>query len=74
MDLRDIGWKHVDWMHLTQDRDQRWALANMVMKGGEFLDYVSDLTSQEGLCSMEFVSRVCDCMERKDSLYLYYQV
>jgi len=22
MDLREIRWKGVDWMHLTQDRDQ----------------------------------------------------
>jgi hypothetical protein len=22
MDLREIGWEGVDWMHLAQDRDQ----------------------------------------------------
>jgi hypothetical protein len=22
MDLREIGWEGVDWMHLTQDRDK----------------------------------------------------
>jgi hypothetical protein len=22
MDLREIGWKDVDWVHLAQDRDQ----------------------------------------------------
>jgi len=22
MDLREVGWKGVDWMHLAQDRDQ----------------------------------------------------
>jgi hypothetical protein len=22
MDLREIGWEVVDWLHLTQDRDQ----------------------------------------------------
>jgi hypothetical protein len=22
MDLRDVGWKGVDWIHLAQDRDQ----------------------------------------------------
>jgi hypothetical protein len=26
------GKKGVDWMHLTQDRDQRQVLVNMVMK------------------------------------------
>jgi hypothetical protein len=30
-DLREIGWESVNWMHLTQDRDQWWALVNMVM-------------------------------------------
>jgi hypothetical protein len=48
MDLRKMGWKYVDWMHLAQDRDQWRALVNMVMKlpssikGGEFLDCLSD--------------------------------
>jgi len=32
MDLRDIGWKSVDWMQVTQDRNQWRALLNMVMK------------------------------------------
>jgi hypothetical protein len=31
MDLREIGWEVVDWMHLAQDRDQWWAHVNMVM-------------------------------------------
>jgi hypothetical protein len=31
MDLREIGWKGVDWMHLAQDRDQWWADVNTVM-------------------------------------------
>jgi hypothetical protein len=31
MDLRETGCKGVDWMHLTQDRDQQQALVNMVM-------------------------------------------
>jgi hypothetical protein len=26
MDLREIRWEGVDWMHLTQNRDQRWFL------------------------------------------------
>jgi hypothetical protein len=29
MDLRETGWEGVDWMHLTQERDQWWALMNM---------------------------------------------
>jgi hypothetical protein len=31
MDLREIGWKVVDWIHLVQDRDQRRALVNTIM-------------------------------------------
>jgi hypothetical protein len=32
MDLREIGWEGVDWIHLAQDRDLCRALVNMVMK------------------------------------------
>jgi len=31
MDLREIGWEDVDWIHLTQDTDQWRALVNTVM-------------------------------------------
>jgi len=31
MDLRAIGWKGVDWMHLVQDRDQRQSVMKTVM-------------------------------------------
>jgi hypothetical protein len=31
MDLKEIGWQIVDWMHLAQDRDQWRALVNTVM-------------------------------------------
>jgi hypothetical protein len=34
MDLREIGWEVVDWMHLAQNRDQWWALVNKVMNLG----------------------------------------
>jgi len=43
MDLKEIGWKGVDWMCVAQDRDQWWSLVNMVMnlciplKAGSFL-------------------------------------
>jgi hypothetical protein len=30
MDLRDVGWGGVDWIHLAQDRDQWSALGNRV--------------------------------------------
>jgi hypothetical protein len=32
MDVRDIGWKVVDRIHLAEVRDQRWAVLNTVMK------------------------------------------
>jgi len=31
MNLREIGWEGVDWIHLAQDRDKWWALVNTVM-------------------------------------------
>jgi hypothetical protein len=30
-DLEEIGWEGGNWIHLAQDRDQWWALVNMVM-------------------------------------------
>jgi hypothetical protein len=32
IDLREIGWKGVDWMHLAQDRNQWRTVVNSVMK------------------------------------------
>jgi hypothetical protein len=31
MDLRDIGWEDLDWIHLAQDRDQWRDVVNTVM-------------------------------------------
>jgi hypothetical protein len=31
MDLRDIGWRSVEWFHLAQDRERWRALVNTVM-------------------------------------------
>jgi len=31
MNLREIGWEGVDWIHLARDRDQWRAVANNVM-------------------------------------------
>jgi hypothetical protein len=31
IDLREIGWKDVDQMHLAQGRGQSWVLVNTVM-------------------------------------------
>jgi hypothetical protein len=30
MDLREIGWEGVDWIHLAQDSDRWWAVVNTV--------------------------------------------
>jgi hypothetical protein len=32
MDLREVGWGDMDWFDLAQDRDQRRAAVNTVMK------------------------------------------
>jgi hypothetical protein len=31
VDLREVGWEGVDWMHLDQDRDQWRALVSKVV-------------------------------------------
>jgi hypothetical protein len=31
MNLREIGWKGVEWIHLAEDRDRWRAIVNMVM-------------------------------------------
>jgi hypothetical protein len=31
MDLREVGWRGMDWIFLVQDRDNWWALVNVVM-------------------------------------------
>jgi hypothetical protein len=31
MDPGELAWEVVDWMHLSQDRDQWWALVNTIM-------------------------------------------
>jgi hypothetical protein len=36
MDLTEIGWGGIDWIGVTQDRDQWRALVNTVINFGEF--------------------------------------
>jgi hypothetical protein len=31
MDLKEVGYKEVDWIHLDQDRGHWWALVNMAV-------------------------------------------
>jgi hypothetical protein len=42
MDLREIGWEHVDWFHLSHDRVagccEHGNEPSGYIKGGEFLD------------------------------------
>jgi hypothetical protein len=38
VDLKEIGWESVDWIHLGQDRDQWLALVTTVMKFGSIKD------------------------------------
>jgi hypothetical protein len=32
MDLREVGWEDVDWIHLAQKRDQCQAIVNMLLE------------------------------------------
>jgi hypothetical protein len=47
MDLREIGWESVAWMHLVQDRDHWWTFCEHgnepsgSVKSMEFLDIVT---------------------------------
>jgi hypothetical protein len=50
MDLREIGWKVLDWMHLAQDRNLFYKMRGISCLA-EWL-----LASQEELSSMELVS------------------
>jgi hypothetical protein len=34
MNLREIEWEDVDWVHLTQDRDRLQAVVNTIMNLG----------------------------------------
>jgi hypothetical protein len=31
MDLKEVGWEGVDWIHLAQKRGEWWALVYLVM-------------------------------------------
>jgi hypothetical protein len=47
IELREIRWKGVDWMHLAQDRDQCWVLVNMINETSgsikvKYLQYLND--------------------------------
>jgi hypothetical protein len=61
MQLKEIGWEGVDWIHVTQDMDklvvdycERGVERSGSIKRGGIPWLVELLPSQEGLCSMEF--------------------
>lgn len=31
LDLKEIGWEGMDWIHLAEDRDKWWAVMNAVI-------------------------------------------
>ena len=31
MDLKEIGWESVDWIHPAQDKDEWWPLTNTII-------------------------------------------
>jgi len=55
--LREIGWEGVDWMNLSQDRNQWWAFVETVMRLRVLWKaQISWLASQEELCFMDSVN------------------
>jgi hypothetical protein len=53
MDLREIGWEDVEWIHLAQDRESWRAVVNAVMKLRILAHGVSWLISQYLLNDMQ---------------------
>jgi hypothetical protein len=42
MDLREMDWEDMEWVHLAQDGNNWRALVNAVMNLREFFDYLND--------------------------------
>ena len=66
MDLREVGCGYMDWIGLAQDRDRWWTLVSAVTKlrvpwnagrGGISWPAANQLASQEGICTVEWVSK-----------------
>jgi hypothetical protein len=58
MDLRETGWWGMDWIHVAQNRDQWWAMVNMVMNLWVLYNFRKLMakkvfTSQDGLTTMD---------------------
>jgi hypothetical protein len=62
MDLREIGWCGLDASGREKESVASCSEHGYEplgsIQGGEFLEQLSDLASQEGLCSMESVSYI----------------
>ena len=63
MDLQEVGCVYMDWIGMAQDRDRWRTLVSAVMnlrfremRGVSWLA-ADQLASQEGLCTMEEVSK-----------------
>jgi hypothetical protein len=41
MDIREIGWDRMDWIHLARDRDQWKAIVNTAMSLWGFMLFLS---------------------------------
>ena len=60
-DLQEVGCGYMDWIGLAQDRDGWRTLVSAVMNLREMRGIswlaANQLASQEGLCTMEYVSK-----------------
>jgi hypothetical protein len=34
MDLKEIGWEHVEWIFVAKDKEKWWAVVSMAMNFG----------------------------------------
>jgi hypothetical protein len=72
MNLRDIGWRGMDWIDLAQDRDQWRALVNTVMKlqvPQTFWKFLSSCTTG-GLSRRAWLHEVSSVLQMKSYLLL----
>jgi len=58
MDLSEIGWEGVEWIHDTKDRD-KWHLVNLVMNllVPQKMNFIlaKQLLASQGVCYMKLV-------------------
>jgi len=56
MDLREVWWEVLDWIHLSQNKYQHNNGPLGSIRGGEFLDLPKKLSDSQRLCFMELLS------------------